>query len=96
MKTVGRPKGSKNVKETATNISITSVTLDPLKSFGIQLRQFRLAKGYTLKKMEELTGTSYSNICHFENADTVVGNSIYNAVRYCKGLGIKQIKITIK
>ena len=96
MKKIGRPKGSKNPIKDKPLISITSVTLNPAISFGKQLKQFRKAKGLSLMEMDKLTGTSYSNISHFENGDPVVGNSISNAIRYCKALGIKQIKINIQ
>ena len=94
MKKRGRPIGSKNPLKIKPTISIISVKLDPNLSFGKQLKVFRLAKGLSLMEMQELTNTSYSNISHFENGDKVTGNSIQNAVRYCKALGIKQIKIT--
>lgn len=92
---MGRTKGAKNKIKIKPPIHIKEVILTTDKPFGVQLKQFRKMKGLTLEEMAATMKWHPSNISHFENGDTMVGNSIRTAVKYGKALNIRQFKIIL-
>lgn len=72
------------------------IAISSHKHYGVQLRAAREFFEISQKELAKRTGTSSSNLSHFEKGDNTRGNgSLDTAVRYARGLGADELIIKL-